>query len=199
MVLTAAQKENLLGAGRTGLVDTRYRWPDNVIPYTLSDVFDEAQVAHIERGLREIEEATCLHFVLRTTETNYVRVTGDPAGCYSYVGYLGNGAQQLNLQLDAPEIGCFRIGTIIHEFLHALGFYHMHSATERDDFVRIAWENILPGVESNFNTYPAERISNFGELYDVGSVMHYNAFSGTRNGFATIIPHVRDSRLSVVY
>lgn len=116
---------------------------------------------------------------------------GQPAGCFSYVGYLASGAQQLNLQLYEPEDGCFRIGTIIHEFLHSLGFYHMHSATERDEFVRIAWENIQVGTESNFNTYPATRISNFGELYDTGSVMHYNAFSATRNGFATIIPHVR--------
>lgn len=143
MVLTTEQKENLFGvASRTGLIDTRYRWPDNLVPYTLSDVFDADQVAHIERGIREMEAATCLRFVRRSNEDNYIRVTGEPAGCYSYVGYLGNGPQQLNLQLDEPEIGCFRIGTIIHEFLHALGFYHMHSATERDDFVRIAWENI---------------------------------------------------------
>lgn len=94
------------------------------------------------------------------------------------------------MELSEPEVGCFRIGTIIHEFIHALGFYHMHSATERDDFVRIAWENIQAGTESNFNTYPDSYISNFGELYDVTSVMHYNAYSATKNGFATIIPNV---------
>lgn len=115
---------------------------------------------------------------------------GLPSGCFSNVGHLGNGRQQVNLQLYRPEEGCFRIGTIIHEFLHTLGFFHMQSATERDDFVRIAWENIQAGTESNFNTYDATRISNFGELYDVTSVMHYGAYGFTKNGFATIIPNV---------
>jgi len=189
MVLTEDQKRMLLGTDRTGLIDTRYRWPERIVPYTISSVFDAQQLAHIQRGLREIENATCIRFVERTDEVSYVDVTGEPAGCFSYVGHLGSGRQQLNLELYPVEEGCFRIGTIIHEFLHALGFYHMHSATERDDFVRIAWENIQPGTASNFNTYPADRISNFGELYDTGSVLHYNAFSATRNGFATIVPH----------
>jgi hypothetical protein len=34
--------------------------------------------------------------------------------------------------------------------LHALGFYHQQSATERDDFVTILWENIEPGNVSVF-------------------------------------------------
>lgn len=119
-----------------------------------------------------------------------LRAQGLPAGCYSNVGHLNSGRQTVNLQLYEPEAGCFRLGTIIHEFLHTLGFYHMQSATERDDFVRIAWENIQAGTENNFNKYDADRISNFGELYDVTSVMHYSAYGFTRNGFATIIPNV---------
>jgi len=190
MVLTKEQEDMVAGkSGRTGLIDTRYRWPDNTIPYVLSDVFDQAQVDHIIKGLRELERVSCLTFVERTTEVTYVEVTGLSSGCFSNVGHLGNGRQQVNLQLYRPEEGCFRIGTIIHEFLHTLGFYHMQSATERDDFVRIAWENIQAGTENNFNTYGAERISNFGELYDVTSVMHYSAWGFSKNGFATIIPN----------
>lgn len=60
------------------------------------------------------------------------------------MGRLG-GMQQLNLQLGDPGVGCFRNGTIVHEFLHAAGFYHQQSATERDDYVDIIWENIQPG------------------------------------------------------
>jgi len=65
----------------------------------------------------------------------------------------------------------------------------MQSATERDDFVTIMWEHIQSGTENNFNTYPADRISNFGVLYDPTSVMHYSAWGFSKNGFATIVPH----------
>lgn len=102
---------------------------------------------------------------------------------------MDNGRQGVNLQLFPVEQGCFRLGTIVHEFLHTLGFYHMQSATERDDFVRIAFEHLTPGTEHNFNKYEADRVSNFGHTYDVTSIMHYSAYGFSKNGYATIIPN----------
>lgn len=69
---------------------------------------------------------------------------GEDSGCWSYVGRSG-GRQTLNLQRSYPGNGCFRNGTIVHEFLHAAGFFHQQSAPERDDYVEIVWENIQPG------------------------------------------------------
>lgn len=184
IILTKKQEEELFGLHRTGLVNENYRWPNNTVVYEISTAFAQDRVESIELGLRRIEEVTCIRFVKRTTEVNYVYVTvskfslhckhffipfyqANNAGCSSNVGYLNSGMQRLNLE---PGDFCFRIGTIIHEFLHTLGFYHMHSATERDDFVTIMWENILPGTEGNFNTYGADRITNFGVEY--GKVPH---------------------------
>lgn len=95
--------------------------------------------------------------------------------------------QNLNLQLYAPESGCFRLGTIMHEFIHAIGFYHMQSATERDQYVSIVWENIQEGLEHNFDKYDETVISNFGVPYDYDSVMHYPATAFSVNGEKTII------------
>ena len=50
------------------------------------------------------------------------------------------GAQRLSL---APD--CFQHGTILHEFMHTLGFYHEENRGDRDDYVRINWDNIIPG------------------------------------------------------
>lgn len=101
-----------------------------------------------------------------------------------------SGVQRLNLQHNKLDKGCFKIGTIMHEFLHALGFYHMQSATERDDYVRIEWDFIKPGKENNFKKREADKITNFGVKYDYRSVLHYSAYAFSLNGQATIVPTV---------
>lgn len=42
---------------------------------------------------------------------------------------------------------CDRLGTVEHEFLHALGFWHEQSRADRDDYVDIMWDRIEPGNE----------------------------------------------------
>lgn len=69
-----------------------------------------------------------------------------------------------------------------------MGFHHMQSSYDRDDFVRIAWENIQAGTENNFQKYGTDRITHFGAEYDLGSVMHYGAYGFSINGQATIVP-----------
>jgi hydrogenase maturation factor HypF (carbamoyltransferase family) len=104
---------------------------------------------------------------------------------------MRGGRQQLNLTPNNPEVGCFRLYTIVHEFYHALGIYHMQSATERDEYVRIVWDNIQAGTQNNFNTYSADVISQFGVEYDYGSMMHYSRTAFSINGSDTIVA-IRD-------
>jgi Astacin (Peptidase family M12A) len=106
------------------------------------------------------------------------------------VGRVG-GRQQLNLQPYQLEVGCFRLYTIVHEFLHAIGIYHMQSATERDEYVRIVEENIQAGTLSNFRKYGSDVVSQFGVEYDYGSVMHYSKTAFSINGSDTIVA-IRD-------
>jgi len=62
-------------------------------------------------------------------------------------------------------------GNIIHEILHALGFWHEHSRPDRDNFIKIEWDNIIEGAERNL--VKAEEVNSLGSPYDYSSIMHY--------------------------
>ena len=86
-----------------------------------------------------------LHFPFfrdRTTESDYVEVNShhsntDPnsnGGCYSTgLGRNGDGKQVINLEraLSGVHGGCMSTGTIIHEFIHAWGFWHEQTRPDR--------------------------------------------------------------------
>ncbi|GAB0087748.1 seminal metalloprotease 1 [Sergentomyia squamirostris] len=190
MELTESQRnsffENMVDS-RTGLLNTRYRWPDNTLAYDFAADVNAEQRDWIELGLRNISGHTCLKFVKRTTQTDYVRVTTDATGCSSNVGRIG-GMQSLKLKSNVPGSGCFRFGTVVHEFIHALGFHHSQAAYNRDDYVIIKWENIEAGKENNFNLRDRTTTTMFDLDYDFGSVMHYSKTSFSINGQPTIVP-----------
>ena len=51
------------------------------------------------------------------------------------------GSQGLHLNKD----GCLHRSVIVHEFLHAIGFSHEQNRKDRDQFVKVNFENIKPG------------------------------------------------------
>lgn len=70
----------------------------------------------------------------------------------------------------------------------------MQSAYDRDDYVKIHWENIKPGTENNFNKYTNSKITHFNTTYDYYSVMHYSAYGFSINGAPTIVPLVSSTQ-----
>ncbi|XP_031629453.1 seminal metalloprotease 1-like [Contarinia nasturtii] len=187
MVLTQEQIEAIFSPARNGLILEKYRWPNKTVAYQLNANHTKEQQDFIEIALKKLESVSCLKFVRRTNEEKFVNLTAYDEGCYSSVGYQ-NKTQRLNLQKYKPGTGCFRLGTIMHEFLHALGFYHMQSAHDRDEYVTIHWGNIRSGYEHNFAKFNNTEVTNFNTTYDYGSVMHYSAYGFSKNGNATIVP-----------
>ena len=115
----------------------------------------------------------------RLNEADYVAVfKGNPGRCWSSVGRQG-GRQQLSLGQ-----GCADVGTVVHEFMHAIGFWHEQSRSDRDDYVTIHWENIRKGMEHNFNK--CRNCKTQGSAYDTTSVMHYHSTAFSKNGQRTI-------------
>ncbi|KAJ8336820.1 hypothetical protein SKAU_G00380400 [Synaphobranchus kaupii] len=143
----------------------------------------------ILRAFEQYRLKSCIDFKLWEGEPNYIGVFKG-SGCFSSVGNQHVGKQRLSIGSN-----CDRIATIEHEFLHALGFWHEQSRSDRDDYVTIMWDRISEGREHNFNTYNDTTSSALNVPYDYGSMMHYskNAFrNGIEPTIVTKIPAFMD-------
>lgn len=138
--------------------------------------------------MQEYHENTCIKFIPhRLSDRDYISIESGNSGCFSSVGRIG-GSQVVNLQ--SP--GCLRkIGTVIHELLHVVGFLHEQNREERDEFVQINSQNIQNGYEINFKKARVGEATGFGVRYDYGSVMHYTTTAFSKNGQPTIVPKIK--------
>lgn len=59
--------------------------------------------------------------------------------CFSEVGMSGL-RQMVSLNFEV----CATYGTIVHELLHVLGLWHEQSRADRDRYVRVVWNNVVP-------------------------------------------------------
>ncbi|XP_043921786.1 meprin A subunit beta-like [Protopterus annectens] len=124
---------------------------------------------------------SCIDFRPWEGEKDYIAVIKG-RGCWSYVGNLHIGRQELSVGSD-----CDRISIIEHEFLHALGFWHEHSRSDRDDYVIIMWDRIETGKEHNFQKYDENETSSLNVPYDYTSVMHYSKTAFQNGSEPTIV------------
>lgn len=53
----------------------------------------------------------------------------------------------------------------------------MHSAPDRDNYVKIHLENIKPNKTHNFRSYNTSFFDSFNLTYDLKSIMHYGPFA----------------------
>lgn len=130
--------------------------------------------------MNEIENKTCVRFVNQTVEADFIEIFSG-SGCWSYVGRIGQ-AQLLSLMRN----GCVFHGVVVHELLHALGYYHMQSSFDRDNYVKINFGNMQAGKEHNFRMYNNRIVSHFGTSYDYDSLMHYSRTAFSSKGQPTI-------------
>ena len=63
---------------------------------------------------------------------------------------------------------CLREGVIIHEILHALGFFHEHSRPDRDQYITIDFNNLKDGMQHNFETLNLRNWFNMSIPYGMG-------------------------------
>ena len=167
------------GVGRNFKLD---RWIDGIVYYEKSPSLDGEDLQKVDDALRHWNQFSSLTFVersgaLQDTQQDYILFEAS-SGCASWVGKIG-GEQSLWVGQTCTA------GSVIHELGHAIGLFHEHTRTDRDNFITVLWENILDGKDFNFDIMDAGA-DDLGS-YDYDSVMHYGSTFFSRNGQPTIL------------
>lgn len=159
----------------------RFQWDNATIPIVIDpSIYANGLGAIVHSGISAFNSKTKLCLVPRTNEDDYIKISfstslGLNVAGTSKIGRQG-GSQPLFLASSATK------GTVMHEMLHAAGFYHEQCRSDRDQFVKIHEENLLPGMKNQFQIEPGLTQS----TYDFCSIMHYSATAFTKNNLPTI-------------
>jgi hypothetical protein len=155
-------------------------WPGGRIPVQFrSEVPFSARQSFFEACNAWGAEANISCFT-RAAEPDFLDVTNGAdcvigaAGCSLY-GVHG-GPQLFGIR------DWYAMPVILHELGHALGLAHEHQRFDRDVFVQINFQHVLPQAIHAF-----DRINTrYESYYDYASVMHYGANAASADGYDTI-------------
>jgi len=160
---------------RNAIKYSQLKWTNKIVPYVIHSIYPDSVRNTILEAMREIESDTkhgstyCVRFTPRTTQTDYIYVAPQD-GCHSPVGRHGN------RQIISIGKGCERKGTIMHELLHTLGFYHEQNRYDRDNYVVVHMDNVPSARKDDFAKLSSSEMTTLGTPYDFQSIMHYSPY-----------------------
>jgi len=167
------------GVGRNFKLD---RWIDGIVYYEKSPLLESEALQKVDDAVQHWNQFSSLTFVersgtLQDTQPDFI-LFEPSGGCASWVGKIG-GEQSLWVGETCTA------GSVIHELGHAIGLFHEHTRTDRENFITVQWENILDAKDFNFDIMDVGA-DDLGS-YDYDSIMHYGATFFSRNGQPTIL------------
>ena len=146
-------------------------WSDHTVWYAISPSISSNTSQVIRHAMNHWEENTCLQFLERSEENDYVMFDNSQTGCYSTSVGRSGGMQTINLEAGTE---CENFGVIVHEIGHVIGFWHEQSRPDRDNYVTINWDNIRDDAFSQYQFLKRNdlQIDYQGSGYDYSSIMH---------------------------
>jgi len=156
----------------------KVKYWESEIAYSLDPNLPNPDRVH--RVIAYFNEHTPVRFVPFTNQKDSIVFSPSEVDlCLSYVGKIG-GHQPIYL-----DDRCYE-KEVTHELMHALGFIHEHSRPDRDQFVRVNWDNIEEDKQSQFEAAPLSMAQpHKGRPFDFQSIMIYDptAFAKQRGDF----------------
>ena len=183
IVLGTGEELDLAGQGKPGVRQatglTSATWPLVGSVYQVPYVITAGSSAASAVSTFNSTFTGLIQFVPRTSETDYVNFNLNEPGsgvCFSYVGKVG-GPQPIG-----GDTAC-GVNSLLHEMLHAIGFWHEQQRADRPAYVSLLNESVDQAFVHNFDLRATAAV--YGP-YDYNSIMHYRPTSFTKNGNPTI-------------
>lgn len=154
----------------------RRPWTNNVVPYVFNSDVKQINRERTLVAMREWETASGVRFIPHTTESNYLKIVNG-SGNYATLGMVGG---EQTLHMKDWDNGKF---LLIHELGHTLGMLHEHQRPDRDNYIKVHYQNMLPASYFNFDILPGTEVVG---PYDFHSIMHYGSKNESINGNSTI-------------
>nr|XP_011431595.2 MAM and LDL-receptor class A domain-containing protein 1-like [Crassostrea gigas] len=162
---------------RNFVSDNNSLWPRGVVPYQLDGNMSPDAVDVVKAGIEMLHNMTCVRFAPigsqlanSVSHSNHVYFFSQ-SGCWSYVGMIGWGRQEISLQ----DPGCISLATSVHEICHALGMWHEQNRSDRDSKIELYGDNISGGGLNNVNFRRMTTRNSYP--YDISSVLQYSLTS----------------------
>ncbi|KAI6190886.1 Zinc metalloproteinase nas-4-like protein [Aphelenchoides bicaudatus] len=157
---------------------TLNKWPNSVVPW-MATGFSSDEKSKIRKALQAIESKSCFKFpeAQGSKYKNYVDIKkGAKGDCHAELGY------QARVQKLSLGEGCVQPNVVQHEFMHAIGLIHEHQRPDRNNYISVYLQNILPAYKFALEVDQNPRYDPKKYRYDIKSIMHYpgrSAFSKT--------------------
>lgn len=158
------------------------KWPDGVVVYKLGNM-SSALRGELQKAMDEWTSKTNVRFKKHTNESYYVTIQETNktcAGCgFASIGVNGTrGTCNFGPKASASLIA--------HELGHTLGFLHEQTRPDRDQYVKVLFENIQSGKEGNFKK--TNNALQTTKQFDMKSIMMYHPYAFTKTrGVPTIV------------
>lgn len=171
-------------------------WPNGQLPYCFDPNLDYQAKRGFLQAIGHFQSSPvhkCLNFyevgvygdgICDTQDGSGIYVQDhDYGACWADLGWYGPEGNFVNLGM-----GCEAKGLVVHEIGHTLGMDHEQSRPDRDNNVKIFWDNIKGFAREQFDINPDAYTD---REYDFLSVMHYgtHAFSTDKIAKPTLMPY----------
>ena len=173
-----------------------FQWPDARIPFQITAYSSGTnEYAQVTNALAYWEQMTSVRFYPSSTNSARLvirKVTGGGCGGITSVGYAAGQDNYIKLFSGCnsdSDAASRRMKLVVrHEIGHAVGMFHEHQRTDRDNHVDPTLDNAIdPGAFA--------KIFNVGVTYtgyDFDSLMHYGRTEGSKSPTLPVLERLSD-------